>query len=274
VSLGHLVLSIGLAACITTGIYQMAKKCESHPHQSRALLLRISAATAATHVVYALLDPRATAANAVGLLDQAALQLVLRSRAWPAVPVDSPPLLTAAALVVVDQVVWAVRLLPHGAGAQAASVAAHVPRLIGLLTLLVWPVPGGVLLTLAVAADPLPLSVKAAAGGGGSSGPLAAPGSPAVASNASAAEPTGRVQLQRRIGGMGHGPLAQASGGAARDEAQEEMIDGVQHNPTAALGPIHHPRQMQGRVLRVIRRLGGKLGLDLEPSIPVRDRLI
>ncbi|KAI8468196.1 MAG: hypothetical protein J3K34DRAFT_523101 [Monoraphidium minutum] len=134
-------------------VYLFALQLESHPHRARAALLPLSAATCAAHAAYALLDRAALAPNALGLLLQAALQAVLRARAWPAVPLGAPALAAAAALAAASQLAWAWLLLPRG-GSGVAAVA----RLWAVLAGLVWPVPAGVLLTLAVAADPLPLS--------------------------------------------------------------------------------------------------------------------
>jgi hypothetical protein len=269
VALGYLLLSLASAACVALGLYQVAEALESHPHHARSVLLRVSAATAAAHLIYAALDPRALAANAVGLLDQAALQLVLRARAWPAVPLDAPPLLAAAALVVLDQAAWAVHTMRLVPGHGLAAAAARLPRLVGLLGVFVWPVPAGVLLTLAVAADPLPVSV----------------GSPRRATAAVAAPLDGALGA-RGGGGSGSGPpspdarlqprrpQAAAAAAAARGAlgSGPSWRDGGGGSGGGKAGAAARPQPpTQGRLLRAVRGVAARLGVQLDPGqLPVR----
>jgi hypothetical protein len=245
VAVGYLLLSLAGAACVAMGVYQAAELFESHPFRARALLLQASAATAVAHLLYMLLDPRALAANAVGLADQAALQLVLRSRAWPAVPLSARPLLAAAALVVLDQCAWAAHAAPRVPGAGLAAAAGRLPRLVGLLAVFVWPVPAGVLLTLAVAADPLPMSVGS---------PRTAAAAPPVGADG---PPLPEARLQpRRL----QGPWARDAGGGGSG--------GAAH---AAAAPAAARAATQGRLLRFVRQGAARLGFQLEPGrLPIR----
>lgn len=254
-----------------TGLYQAAAKCESHPHRARVVLLRLSMMTCAAHLIYMFLDKRALVANLVGLLDQAALQMVLRARAWPAVPLNSTPLLAAAALVVTDQAAWAQLVIPRVLG--RAAVAARLPRLAAILAAFVWPVPGGVVLSLAVAADPLPTSAKPPVNSPrAEEGPLSAlEGS--AATQGAPARAVGALQ-HRRLAGTG------AAGGFT-DDVQVGCPDGPAvrgggggggGGGAAWPGRGRQGPTTQGRVLRLLRRLGSKVGLHLEPEgLPVAD---
>lgn len=212
-----------------------------------------------------LLDPRALPANLIGLLDQAALLSVLHARPWPAVPLDHTPLLAAAALVVADQCAWAWLIVPRGIGRGAA--AARLPRLVAILAAFVWPVPAGVVLTLAVAADPLPVSSKSPAASPRASWD-AAPAAAGAPGGAGAAAGQGRLQ-QRRLGG---GRLEDARAAlAAVHGAREDGWDGGS-KLSHAIGAVRVRQvQTQGRLLRLIRQWGERVGLRLEPEgLPVR----